>query len=164
MVSGASPMEVELPAAAAAALRRSSRASVPPSSFSPAAWSAYDRGRLGSRHESVHDESVDEEQHVHEQHVPEALAAEPMLAAELGALFTKLRAMLADPDASTGGGAADATDELDGEIERAAVVTMHGALLRPPPSSRCGVSRCHARRTRRRSCGSSRACTRGRRR
>ena len=84
-----------------------------------AGWSEYELGRSGRRHERTREDVANE-----------ATTAEPALSAELEQIFMKLRrTVLSDANASADGRATDATDELAGEMERAAAVSMHGALL-----------------------------------
>jgi hypothetical protein len=75
-------------------------------------FSEYELRRLGVRHDCVSDKDIDE-----------ARSTEPALSAELEALFTRLRA------AASGKTGSDPASELVGEMERAAAVTLHAALL-----------------------------------
>ena len=58
--------------------------------------------------------------------VREAAAAEPALAAELEQLFRRAREQTPPGATATGGGS---SDELEGEMARAAATTLHAALL-----------------------------------
>ena len=103
--------------------RRPSRPRMPTAHFMHieyAGWSGYQLKRLGHRHERTL---------TREDASREAKEAEPSLSAELEQMFEKLRAMLSGAGASADGSATDATDELAGEMERAAAVSLHGALL-----------------------------------
>lgn len=102
--------------------RRPSRTRTPTAHYmhsKHAGWSEYELGRSGRRHERTREDVANE-----------ATTAEPALSAELEQIFMKLRrTVLSDANASADGRATDATDELAGEMERAAAVSMHGALL-----------------------------------
>jgi hypothetical protein len=58
--------------------------------------------------------------------VEEACTAEPALTAELEKLFVHAREQTPTSTSATGGGS---SDELDGEMARAAATTLHAALL-----------------------------------
>lgn len=72
----------------------------------------YERAQLGVRHYCITDKDIDA-----------ARSTEPALSAELEALFARLRAAASDPTGS------DPVSELVGEMERAAAMTLHAALL-----------------------------------
>ena len=75
-------------------------------------FSEYELRRLGVRHDCVCNKDIDE-----------ARSTQPALSAELEALFARLQAIVSDTTGS------DRASELVGEMERAAAVTLHAALL-----------------------------------
>jgi hypothetical protein len=88
-------------------------------------WSAYDMSRRDGRHAAVY-AAVDE-----------ARSSEPALAAELEALFSRVRATTSE----TAG--ADPASELIGEMERVAATTLHSALLEMLQTSGVTGEDCH---------------------
>jgi hypothetical protein len=109
-------------------LARGERARKAPDRFSAtehSQWSAYDLSRLDSRHERVH------------KAVEQARSSEPALAAELDALFSRLRAATSEQTS------ADPASELVGEMERVAATTLHSALLEMLHASGVTEADCH---------------------